>query len=607
VRLYVCYPIQDLLQAFPLELNYNDLFRLWSLTAPLLSGSLASMQDASHMFRPLINLLEAWTRHVPELRAAKVVLRLAAVEEQLAALLSDVSTTDGGDAASLPLDPHEQTTANAEAALARFRSAQQALSTAVSDALQDEAVDGGAPPRLVQERDEVLHAFRGAVQVVAACRARVDLDSVRQLAGGRRSSLDAALDSLGAITGVKLQLTLDHHVAMGNAADVDAADDIQTVATLCVSLRHAAAGVALLMERAAALTSEFARGFTAYDEARASSALLQLHRAVCSIMALDNDGDGAALADVLRRKAPRDALLRRAAAVTGPLRAVDEALSSLQRRAAAVEAEHASLSTALAARETLISSLKRAHKEMKQARRFYAELKLQHSHSHSDDDSDDSAAPPADQSGADPEQLTRARRASTAATRTRDEAARALFLAAKAYHPETLLAQRKRLRMTGLSSIWSERRLDDYEQQFTLPQQGMARHSMVRATYEGSACILKLVQLQQGQALCKEAEVLRRLDHPNIVKLEAAFAESSFLYLHFPSPSTGTWSSTFKNRRRPQPLASPLPICAGWRASCARPWPTWPSAALCTATSSPPMSLWMRTRLKMASRSPAPS
>jgi hypothetical protein len=40
------------------------------------------------------------------------------------------------------------------------------------------------------------------------------------------------------------------------------------------------------------------------------------------------------------------------------------------------------------------------------------------------------------------------------------------------------------------------------------------------------ACVIKVVQ---GQAPCKEAEVLRRLDHPNIVKLEVAFVESDFL------------------------------------------------------------------------------
>jgi hypothetical protein len=41
---------------------------------------------------------------------------------------------------------------------------------------------------------------------------------------------------------------------------------------------------------------------------------------------------------------------------------------------------------------------------------------------------------------------------------------------------------------------------------------------MMRAKYEVDACILKLVQLQSGQALCKGAEVLGRLNHPNIVK-----------------------------------------------------------------------------------------
>ena len=47
---------------------------------------------------------------------------------------------------------------------------------------------------------------------------------------------------------------------------------------------------------------------------------------------------------------------------------------------------------------------------------------------------------------------------------------------------------------------------------------------MVCAEYEDRTCILKVVQLQLGQALCKVAEILRCLAHPNI----------NFIYLHFP-------------------------------------------------------------------------
>jgi serine/threonine protein kinase len=62
---------------------------------------------------------------------------------------------------------------------------------------------------------------------------------------------------------------------------------------------------------------------------------------------------------------------------------------------------------------------------------------------------------------------------------------------------------------------------------------------MLKATFAGKPCVLKLVQLQQGQALCKEAEIFRRLNHPNIVKLDAAFVQDNFLYLHFPFAKHG--------------------------------------------------------------------
>ena len=56
---------------------------------------------------------------------------------------------------------------------------------------------------------------------------------------------------------------------------------------------------------------------------------------------------------------------------------------------------------------------------------------------------------------------------------------------------------------------------------------------MLQAIFAGKPCVLKLVQLQQGRALCKEAEIFHHLNHPSIVKLDAAFVHDNFLYLHF--------------------------------------------------------------------------
>lgn len=117
------------------------------------------------------------------------------------------------------------------------------------------------------------------------------------------------------------------------------------------------------------------------------------------------------------------------------------------------------------------------------------------------------------------------------------------------------------------------------------PIQGGARDAILRAPRRSP------VRLQQGQALCKEVEILRRLHHPNIVKLMAAFVDvdSSFLYPLFPY---GHGDLGRVSAAAPPMPASPLTSFAACPASWARPSRTWQSATLCTAISSPLTCLW---------------
>jgi serine/threonine protein kinase len=282
--------------------------------------------------------------------------------------------------------------------------------------------------------------------------------------------------------------------------------------------------------------------FLAREEDKMLEAVSHVQNEICALLALssgDDTGSIAALssgddtgsiAAVLHNATPWDAIFRCAARILVPLRSVSDKVGYVQTRAAAMRMEVNTFASGFAGRPQVLLRLEERHKTMKRVRKSYRRLKVEH-----DDNSDGDS----DADELDPQELSRQRHACRVATSIRDEAARELFLAAKAYYPETLVEQQKRLRLTGLSAIWSERMLEEYDERRPFIRKEASRHTMVRATYEGQACILKLIQLQQGQALCKEAEVLRRLNHPNIVKLEAAFVDSNFLYLHFPYAKHG--------------------------------------------------------------------
>jgi len=489
----------------------------WSLTAAFLPDGDGAATTAG--FDGLVGLFEAWSARLAPLRGTAKVLHIAQAVEQLTSAMCTLSA-GGHDPGLAQLNELEQTTAVAECAAQRFRQAHETLAAAVSQTI--EAGVNTLSPDLAQARDAAFGELQEALQQLETCLTRIDLPAVQAAVNTRLAPLEGALAKLKELTEVELTAALAPDAPAG-----DGDGDADAVTQCCAMLRQTAGAIAQHVQKSAAAAQQLVDRFIARDQDGMLETASDLQNEICTLLALKSSGDGASIATVLESTTPWDVILRCAARLLSPLRAVGDKVGYIQTRAAALRVEVDAFASGLAARPHIVSRLEERHKTMKRVRRSYMRLRVDHDNS--DDDSEE----------IDPKELARQRHVCRVATSSRDEAARELFLAAKAYHPETLVEQQKRLRLTGLSAIWSERTLDEYDERKALTQKGGACHAMVYAKYEGNACVLKLIQLRQGLSLCKEAEILRRLNHPNIVKLEAAFVESDFLYLHFPYAKHG--------------------------------------------------------------------
>jgi hypothetical protein len=504
-------PHQEHLTASIDAMPFKSFCKFWSLTSAFLPND--NVAAPTSAFAALADLFEAWSARLAPLGKAAEVLRIAWAAEQVTSTI-DILNVGGHDPGLAQLTELEQETTAAESAAQRFRQAHGALADAVSQTL--ETAGAPLPSSLVQARDAAFGELQDALQQLEICMARVDLPVLHAAARIRLEPLENALANLNRAIDVDVVFETDTP-----AADVDDVDDIKMCRT---TLQLAASSIVQYVKKSAAAAQQLAEHFLARNENEMLETASDLQNQMCALLALTSGGDDSgSIAAVLSDATPWDVILRCAARLLAPLRGVGDKDGYLQTRAAALRVEVNAFASGFAGRAETVSRLEERHKTMKRTRRSYKQLKAAHD-DNSDDDSDE----------LDSEELARKRHACRVATNARDEAARELFLAAKAYHPETLVEQQKRLRLAGLSAIWSERTLDEYDERKPLPRKHDSRHAMVCAKYEGSVCILKLVQLQEGQALCKEAEILRRLDHPNIVKLEAAFVELDFLYLHFP-------------------------------------------------------------------------
>jgi serine/threonine protein kinase len=496
---------------------FRGFCKFWSLTSAFLPSD--DVAAPTSVYEALVGLYGAWSARFAPLRGTAVVLHIAWATEQLTCLLVTLNEA-AQDSGLAQLDDLDQKVAAAESAAQRFRQAHEALTEAVLQTL--ETGSDALPSGLVQVRDAAFVGMQKEVQQLESSVAHIDLNTVQAGVGARLAPLEGALTNLKELTDVELNTSLQ----VGLPADEDDGD-ADAVKQCCATLRLAAAGIAQHVQKSAAAAQQLAEQFLARDEDRMLETASELQNDICTLLALKSS-DHSSIAAVLNDATPWDAILRCAARLLAPLRAFDDKVGYIQTRAAALRSDVDAFASGFAEREQIVLRLEETNKAMKRARRSYKQLKAAH-----DDNSDN------DLDELDPEELSRQRHACRVATSIRDEAARELFLAAKAYYPESLVEQQKRLHLTGLLAIWSERTLDEYDERQPFPCKDDSRHAMVRAKYEGETCVLKVVQLRKRKALCKEAEILRRLDHPNIVKLEAAFVESNFLYLHFPYAKHG--------------------------------------------------------------------
>jgi serine/threonine protein kinase len=492
----------------------------WSLASALhASNWTLDLSEGANVFEPLIVLFETWAARLASLNGIADVLRIAAAVAQLVGVLCDKDGCGNNGLENVAkLNELKQQTAATEAAAQRFRHAHGALAEAVTQTL--EARGDTLPISLVQARDAAFDELRASLQLLEECGSRLNLDALQAATSSPLTPIESALVDLEQTTGINVAALVED-----DTAPSDDSTDRMEVDVFAAMLRRSAVGMVHCVQQSAILARQLAEQFLAREGDMMLETASSLRKSICSIALLEGKGHNESLAAALRESTPWPAILRCASRHLAPLRAIAESTGSLQNRATALRSEVDAFMFGFTRREQAVLLLQTTHKAMKGARISYRRLKVEH-----EADSDDES----DAAGVDPGELLRLRDAYHVATASRDTAARQLFLAAKAYHPETLLTQQRRLRLTGLSAIWSERTLDEYDEQCPFVGVEASRHTTIRGKHKGRPCILKLVPLQQGQTLCREAEILHHLNHPNVVKLEAAFVQDNFLYLHFP-------------------------------------------------------------------------
>ena len=505
-------------------ISFKDSFKFWLLTSAFVPAEQAVDNDAGTVsgFEALARLFEAWTTHGASTSGIADVLRIASATEKLTCALCAAFDNDNVDMRSTQLDDPERAAAAAEHAAQRFRQAHEALTSSVSQRIKDggdESLSG-----LVHSRDAAFGELREALHQLEESLSLEKLGAVHAKAGARLQPVIAAVNALEHTTRVKLS------AAVGADFPADEGTDLESISRCGDVLQRTAVGIAQHVQKSGASAQLLAQHFLERAEDGMLKAISSLDREICAIAALDGGSDTGRLGTMLKEAMPWDAILRCAARLLAPLRAMDNKLRRLETLAGALRSEVKAFVSGLAGRAQAVSLFEEKHKAVKRARKLFLRLKADHDNN-SDDDSD------ADE--LDPEELSRQRRACHAATGNRDTAAQQLFLAAKAYYPETLVDVQRHLRLTSLSVVWSERFLDLYEGQEPLDRPPVAHHELTRARYGDDECVLKIMRLARGQDLCKETEVLRCLNHPNIIKLEAAFIRANFLYLHFPYAKHG--------------------------------------------------------------------
>ena len=499
------------------------------------------------------------------------MLHIVTAAQELAAIL--IQPRDMGSATK-STTPHvlrhvealASALAAAQAAAARSRNAHEWLSQSVTELLSKNR-EGAAkmlPSSLTQARDDAFEAFRAALVQLEREVEHAAAASISATADSDRLSLMSALRHLGDT--VKLPL----HDTMGVCAEMETGDlvnaDVHAVADIERFLATEADNFAQHVQAAIAAwpPAPVAKddgpcedGACAAEPHCARLADLAKENAAANTKATapsSSGGDRASLlqtfGDILRlglgslqritRKMPWGALLRTAARTMQDLEEAQERVERCASRAQLLRGEFAAFDRGLTKekRERIEQFLKarRIAKQNEKDCLVMSHRRKVKAINASLDNGEDSDSFDDDDLEAEAK-LAAAHEAKVQSTKAYEQAARALFLAAKAYHPETLWTYRTQLRSYAHCTVWSERTFDDYDALDLPSREDKKPYAMLTAMYGGHRCVLKRAPLTDGQLLFREAEVLGRLSHPNIVKLETMFVDTRVdipsLYLHF--------------------------------------------------------------------------
>ena len=500
------------------SMTFQEACSLWATTSPI--DTAADPPDAGNALRRIYHtvasalpLTEAHTARYDMFEATLQLLQT--LQTELPRSTTHTRSTDAAD-----LDSLEAHTADAESAAQRYREAHESLAAHVQEALEQEGGSGRVSQALLDARDNARLKFHETLQELTALRETVKDSVMSQAKPPRQSRLDAAAAALTAALGVspfegEQEAELPADSDSDNQACAAALKQLETV------LRHAKYATIRLRERCQSMVDctvkRDAKGMVRSLEA------VQLE--LRTLMSL-RPSDDQSFYDMIKGLA-WPAVIRCFHRQRTPLATLSSKLETLAARRAALVDIGAAISAAEARKADVVAAFEKEYKALKKARKLYITSMVQEDSS--DDESADAVAA----------QLAEQRLACRSAARSRDAAARTLCACARAFYPEILLQQSKRLGKGANLAAWSERQLQDYEDRMPLPRAEGGRHLIIKAVYDGKPCVLKVLPFRAASFIGKEVDVLRRLDHPNIVRLEAVFSGNDHIYMHLPFASHG--------------------------------------------------------------------
>ena len=492
-------------------MSHVNACKLWSLTAVISKKSSSVTSDGTVPFRATFRALAG---DLPD------DTRITAPLDFLAATIAffqamTVFTTSSSSPTSTLVAKMEA----AEVAAQHYREATEQLASHVQAAIRG---DGAGPDAaLVQARDHASEAFQHAFDQVPAMGDGASTQANAHAAGASLARIEAAAEAFATTTGISLSHL---HVAMlGDQAECDGEADRQACVAGQLQLHghvdRVAACLPLLHMRCQRLLDVT----VARDDRQMVAQLEVIQSQLRTFLMLRGPHkEDDTLSHILVRL-PWRALLSGYVRRRHWLEKCVECESSLGARYAALRELKNGLQRATSEKGPCVAQLETTYKALKQARRLYLETRAAH-----EDSSDDEGE------AVSPAQLDQRRASWHSAISAKDAAARSLYGLARAYFPELLVTCARRLGDMCKFAAWTERRLDSYTDRAPLAPAAGGRHVLIKAAYMGRPCVLKCVPYTVTQQTCREVDILSRLDHPSVVKLEAVFSEANQLYMQLP-------------------------------------------------------------------------